>query len=156
MGRARISKTLSFVMLAYVGLSYTSVARADPSVTVNNPTANSTYYVNATIIYSGTFQWTVNVDASIDSIGMYAVIGNGGDPSAGIIVSSNYASVTKQDGSGTFNSQNVTPSLTARSMAGSMFVTARPENASAGLFYLNPNHTPPAYFVPVSVTVTGE
>ncbi len=129
------------------------------SVTISNPTANTRYNTSnpgATISYSGSFSWGAP-DNSVDTVGVYSVLGGGGDPSVGSIISSNYGAITNKvngptSGSGDFSSANVTPALTApTSGVQPFFVTARPENATQGLFWPK-GRSNPAYFVTVNAT----
>lgn len=114
----------------------------------------------ATINFSGTYGW--NPDSTppeppIQLIGVYAMLNNP-NPLVGVRASSTYAHLLPDippSTGGSFNSQNVSPALTAPTSSGTQFyVSALPESASQGYYYPNGVNKPP-YFTKVNVSTSG-
>lgn len=130
-----------FIILGAAALAANGVGW---TIFITSPQANTTFSPGAPIgVYKGTTSWPKGSD-SIDMVAMYTLTG-GTNPFTAVNVSSNYANYTKnqnQDGSGTgtFNSQNVTPPLLAPSTPSTTFyVVGIPENAASGAYLINGN-----------------
>lgn len=109
-----------------------------------SPANNTTYDAGSTIgAYSGRYSWQTSDDA-IDNVQMFTLTVSD-NPDQGTQVSSNYANHTP-DGTrkATFNSQNVTPALTApTAKSKDFYIVAVPENAAQGRYYPNGMSNPP-------------
>jgi len=149
--------TWSGIVVAFV-LALSETASAAYSVTFNSPLPNRKYAGGAAITYSGTFAWGAQ-DPAIDTIEVFVMINNP-DPEMGVVLNSNYATITSkvlppQGTSGTFNSSNSTPILTAPGGRGQFWITAAPANAVKGYFWPGGQGVPPYYFASVSLICLG-